>query len=166
MKAYLRTLGVAAALAATTLGFAQGAQAQDRWDRRGGGDDAAIAIGAGILGLAVGAAIADRGDSRYYDRSYYGSRRYVTVRDRPGYYYYYEGAPRRYYQDRYYGRPNFYGGSYYGNRWDRGYNDNRWNRGYGRGDGRRWDRDGRNYGRRNYDRGYNGRGDWRRDDRR
>jgi hypothetical protein len=159
MKTYLKTLGAAAALAAASLGFAQGVQARDRWDRRGGGDDAAIAIGAGILGLAVGAAIADSGDDRYYDRRYYGSRRYVTVRNRPGYYYYYEGAPRRYYQDRYYGRPNYYGS--YGNRWDRGYGrgygDNRWDRGYGRGDDRR------GYDRRGYNRGgWDGRRDYRR----
>jgi hypothetical protein len=162
MKTYMKTIGMAAALAATCLGFTQGAQARDRWDRRGGGNDAAIAIGAGILGLAVGAAIADRGDSRYYDRSYYGYRRYVTVRGRPGYYYYYDGAPRRYYQDRYYGRPNFYGGSYYGNfgsRWDRGYDGRRGDRGYGRA-GDRWDRGGRGYGRGGYDRGgWSGRGD-------
>jgi hypothetical protein len=179
MKTFLKTLGVTAALAATCLGFTQGAEARDRWERRGGGDDAAIAIGAGILGLAVGAVIADRGDSRYYDRSYYGARRYVTVRGRPGYYYYYDGAPRRYYQDRFYGRPNYYGGSYYGNGWGRGYGygprgygrpyrDNRWNRGgYGRGGysrdsyGRGWDR-GRDYDRRDW----NGRGDGRRDYRR
>jgi hypothetical protein len=152
MKSLLKSLGVAAALAATTLGFAQGAQAGDRWGRRGGGDDAAIAIGAGVLGLALGAAIADRGDRRYYDRRYYNSRRYVTVRDRPGYYYYYDGAPRRYYRDRYYGRPNYYG--YRGNRWNRGYARDRWDRGYNRGYGRRYDRGyDRGYARR-YDRGY------------
>lgn len=146
MKTLIKTLGMAAALAATSLGFAQGAQARDRWGHRGGGDDAAIAIGAGILGLAVGAAIADRGDDRYYDRGYYQSRRYVTVRDRPGYYYYYDGAPNRYYRDRYYGRPNYYG--YRADRWNRVYAGNRWDRGYGRGradrgyDRGRWDRGG------------------------
>jgi len=159
MTTYFKTLGGAAALAATCLGMTQAAEARDRWDRRGGGDDAAIAIGAGILGLAVGAAIADRDDGRYYDRRYYGSRRYVTVRDRPGYYYYYEGAPRRYYQDRYYGRPNYYGGGYgwrggYGQRWDRGYGNRysqRWDRGYDHG-----------YGDRGYRGGWGGRGDYRR----
>lgn len=153
MKTLLKTLGLAAALAATGLGSIQSAEARDRWGRGGGGDDAAIAIGAGILGLAVGAAIADRGDDRYYDRRFYNSRRYVTVRNRPGYYYYYDNAPRRYYRDRYYGRPNFYGYNgrgwnrgYYGrDRWDRGYNRGRWDRGYDR---RRWDR--RDYGRRYY----------------
>jgi hypothetical protein len=158
MKKYLKTLAATAALAATTLGFTQAAQARDHWGHRGG-DDAAVAIGAGILGLAVGAAIADRGDDRYYDRGYYGSRRYVTVRDRPGfYYYYYEGAPRRYYRDRYFGRPNYYGGRwdgrYYGNRWDRGYGRG-YGRDYGRGYGRGHDRggwDGRGYDRRGYGR--------------
>ncbi len=168
MKTYLKALGVAAAIAATSLGFVQGAQAQDYWDRRGG-NDAAIAVGAGILGLAVGAAIADRSDGRYYDRRFYGSRRYVTVRGRPGYYYYYDGAPRRYYQDRYFGRPNFYGNR--GDRWNggygRGYYGNGWNRGgWNRGD---WNR-GRGYGRdgwRDYDRdGWRGRGDYRREYRR
>ena len=149
MKTIMKTLGMAAALAATSLAFTQSAEARDRWDRRGGGDDAAIAIGAGVIGLALGAAIADRGDDRYYDRGYYNSRRYVTVRGRPDYYYYYEGAPRRYYRDRYYGRPNFYGGSF-GNRWDRGYGNGRWDRGYNRD---RWDRGG--------GRGYD-RGDWNR----
>lgn len=144
MKTLMKSLGVAAALVATTIGFGQAAQAQDGWDR-GGGDDAAIAIGAGILGLAVGAAIADRGDDRYYDRRYYNNRRYVTVRGRPDYYYYYDNAPRRYYRDRYYGRPIVYG-----SRWDRGRYGNRWDRGYDRG---RWDRGGyRGY--RGYDRGY------------
>lgn len=136
MKTFLKTMGVAAALAASTLGMTQAAQAQGRWDR--GGDDAAIAIGAGILGLAVGAALADRDDGYYYDRRYYNSRRYVTVRGRPDYYYYYDGAPRRYYRDRYYGRPIIYGNDYRGwGRNDRRYRDDRWD---GRGD--RWDRRG------------------------
>jgi len=144
MNRFLKSAGIAAAMAATTLGFTQGAEARDRW-HRGGGDDAAIAVGAGILGLAVGAAIADSHDDRYYDNRYYGSRRYVTVRDYPGYYYYYEGSPRRYYRDRYYGRPDYRrpyyrGDGYgYGNRWDRG-----WDRGYGYG----YHRD------RGYDRGW------------
>jgi hypothetical protein len=139
MKQFLKTAGVAAAMAVAALGFVQSAEARDRY-RRGGGNDAAIAVGAGILGLAVGAAIADRGDDRYYDRRYYSNRRYVTVRDRPGYYYYYDNAPRHYYQDRYYGRPMQWRG-------DRGYY--RDDRGY-RGDRNRWDR-GRDHGRR-YDR--------------
>ena len=150
MKKVLKTMGVAAAIAATSLGFVQPAEARDYYDRRGG-NDAAVAIGAGVLGLALGAAIADRGDDRYYDRRYYSNRRYVTVRNRPGYYYYYEGQPRRYYQDRYYGRPNYYGGSYYGG-WDRGRH-----RGWDRGRHRGWDHD-RGYGRGWDDRGYGRRG--------
>ena len=139
MKLLLKSLGMAGALAAASLSFAQGAQARDQWDRGGRDNDAAIAIGAGILGLALGAVIADRNDDRYYDRRYYGNRRYVTVRDHPGHYYYYDGFPNRYYQDRYYGRPNFYGSA--GNRWDRGYANNRWERGYNRGYiDNRWDR--------------------------
>ncbi|TCM17858.1 hypothetical protein EDF56_105202 [Novosphingobium sp. PhB165] len=100
MNVKLRNLGLGAALAASALTASAPAMAQDY----GRGNDAAIAVGAGILGLAIGAAIADHGDRYYYDRRYYGARRYVTVRDRPGYYYYYEGAPGRYYQDRYYDR--------------------------------------------------------------
>jgi hypothetical protein len=148
MKTILKTLGVAAALAASTLGMTQTAQAQGRWDR-GGGNDAAIAIGAGILGLAVGAAIADRNDGRYYDRRFYNNRRYVTVRGRPDYYYYYDNAPGRYYRDRYYGRPDFYRNDNRGwgrnDRWDR--RRDRWDRRDYRGDRRdyrsdrgRWDR--------------------------
>lgn len=167
MKSLWKTLSVAAALAATSLGFVQSAEARDRWGRRGG-DDAAIAIGAGIIGLAVGAAIADRGDGRYYDRRYYDDRRYVTVRGRPGYYYYYDGAPRRYYRDRYFGRPGYYGNGWNRDRWDRdgrgwgrrGYDRDRGRYGRGRGDwgNGRWDRRDR------YDRGDWGRRDWDRRD--
>lgn len=153
MKTFLKSMGVAAALAATSLGFVQSAEARDRWGNDGG-DDAAIAIGAGIIGLALGAAIADRGDDRYYDRRYYNNRRYVTVRNRPGYYYYYDGAPNRYYQDRYYGRPGYYGRpTYYSNGRDR------WSRGYDSG---RWDRRDNDRGR--WDRGDNYRGSWDRRD--
>lgn len=134
MKTFLKTVGVAAALAASTLGMTQAAQAQGRWDR-GGGDDAVIAIGAGLLGLAVGAALADRDDGYYYDRRYYNNRRYVTVRGRPDYYYYYDNAPGRYYRDRYYGRPDFYRNDY---------------RGWGRNDYRGWDRRGDRWDRRDY----------------
>lgn len=139
MKTFLKTMGVAAALAASALGLTQTAQAQGRWDR--GGDDAAIAIGAGILGLAVGAALADRDDGRYYDRRFYNNRRYVTVRGRPDYYYYYDNAPRRYYRDRYYAPRGYYrndrGWGRY-DRWDR--RADRWDRRDYRGDRGRWDR--------------------------
>ncbi|WP_285021224.1 hypothetical protein [Novosphingobium sp. fls2-241-R2A-195] len=152
LKSFGKKLALGAALAASVLVTTSPAQARDRYYGRGD-DTAAIAIGAGVIGLALGAAIADRGDRNYYDRGYWGSRRYVTVRDRPGYYYYYDGSPNRYYRDRYYDR-------YYspwsrdrwrdgGNRWDRG-RDWRRDRHYdrrdhwGRRDDRRWDRrDGR-----------------------
>lgn len=142
-KSLARRLGLAAA-AASMLALSAPAQA-----RHGdGGDDAAIAIGAGIIGLAIGAAIADRNDDRYYDRRYYPSRRYVTVRGRPGYYYYYDGAPNRYYRDRYYQR---YYQPYYRERWNRG-RDWRADRRDWRHDRRDWRRDERR-----------DRRDWRRD---
>lgn len=162
MNTLLNTLGkklaLGAALSASVLLAASPAQARDGYYDRGG-NDAAIAIGAGVIGLALGAALADRGDDRYYDRGYYSSRRYVTVRNRPGYYYYYEGRPNRYYRDRYYDR--YYAPYYrdrfgrnerYGrhDRYDRG---DRWNRGWDRG---RLGRDDRR-GDRRYDRR-----DWRR----
>jgi hypothetical protein len=102
-----------------------------RVDRTG-----AAIIGAGIVGLAIGALIADRDDDYYYDRSYYRHRRYVSLDGYPGYYYYYDGYPNRYYRDRYYDR---YYGRYYSNRWDRGYN--RIDRWYGREHGYRDRRD-------------------------
>ena len=134
---------LAVALTATSLSVVTTAEARDRYHDRG--NDAAIAIGAGIVGLAVGALIADRDDRNYYDRSYYPSRRYVTVRNRPGYYYYYDGYPNRYYRDRYYSR---YYAPYYRERYARSYSDrryyDRYNNGY-----RQYDR---YYGQRNYDR--------------
>jgi hypothetical protein len=67
---YLKTGFAAAALAATSLAFSAPAQAHGR---RGGGDDAAIAIGAGVLGLAVGAAIASDNNNNqvFIDQGYY-----------------------------------------------------------------------------------------------
>lgn len=103
MIRFWKKLGMAGALATAAMAMGGAAQARDSWNG-GGNDDAIIAIGAGLVGLAIGAALADRDDDRYYDRRYYDSRRYVTVRDRPGYYYYYEGNPNRYYRDRYYTR--------------------------------------------------------------
>ena len=151
MKLTLKKLGLGAALAASALLSASPAAARDPYYDRGG-NDAAVAIGAGIIGLAIGAAIADRGDDRYYDRRYYGSRRYVTVRDRPGYYYYYAGNPNRYYRDRYYDR---YYAPYYRDRWS---------------SGRDWRRDNRDWRRERYhdrrdwrDDRRNDRRDWRRD---
>ncbi len=160
----LKQLGLAVGLAAMALGSAGSAEARDRWDRRGGGDDAAIAIGAGIVGLAIGAAIADRGDDRYYDRRFYDNRRYVRVNGHRDYYYYYAGNPNRYYRDRYYSRyyQPYYRDRYsrnYGNRWDRGYNrvDRYYGRDRYRGDRYRGDR---YRGDRYRDRDY--RRDWRR----
>ena len=156
MNIRIRNFALGAALAACAVTASSPAMA-----RGGYGDDtAAVAIGAGVIGLALGAAIADRGDRYYYDRGYYGSRRYVTVRGRPGYYYYYDGYPNRYYQDRYYdryyapyyrehyGRPGWgrpgYGRPVYGRP---GYapGPNRWN------DHRGWD-NRRDYGHRDYGR--------------
>lgn len=123
-------LGIGAALSACALMVSAPAMAHDR--HRDRGDDVALAIGAGVVGLAIGAAIADRDDRYYFDRGFYPARRYVTVRGYPGYYYYYDGFPNRYFRDRYFDR---YYAPYYRSRWDRG-----WDRGWDR----RWDR-GRNY---------------------
>lgn len=112
LKILGKQLGLGAALAATALVAVAPAEARDRYRDRD--DDAAIAIGAGIIGLAVGAAIADRSDDRYYDRRWYGERRYVTVPNRREYYYYYEGRPNRYYRDRHYDR---YYAPYHRDRW-------------------------------------------------
>lgn len=121
LKGFGPKLSLAAAAGACALLGATPIQARDHY--RDGGNDAAIAIGAGVLGLAVGAALADRSDRYYYDRGWYSSRRYVTIRDRPGYYYYYEGRPNRYYRDRYYDRyyAPYYRSHYRG--WDRGRRD-------------------------------------------
>ncbi len=99
---------LSAAVAVGSLTAATTAEARDR--HRDDGDDVAIAIGAGLVGLAIGAAIADRDDHYYYDRRHYHRRHYVRFHDHPGYYYYYEGYPDRYYRDRYYDR---YYGRYY-----------------------------------------------------
>lgn len=168
MKLSWKSLGLATALAASALTVSAPASARDYYD--GGGNDAAIAIGAGVIGLALGAALADRDDGRYYDRGYYDSRRYVTVRGRPGYYYYYDGAPNRYYRDRYYDR---YYAPYYRERWggrDRwrdgrhAWRDDR--RGW-RGDRRGWRDDRRGWRGDRWDRNRHGwrddrRRDWRR----
>lgn len=146
MKKAFRLLGLAGGVAAS-LAIANPAMAQG-YDR-GDGDTAAIAVGAGIIGLALGAALADRDDNDYYDRRYYQTRRYVTVRGRPDYYYYYPGRPNRYYHDRYYGRPApryvrppvaYYGGrDYRGHGWqDRDRYHGR-DRHYDRGHDRRHD---------------------------
>lgn len=84
MKALFGKAVLAATLAASALTFAAPAQARDGYRHRGGGDDAAIAIGAGIIGLAIGAAIASDHDDRYDDRGYYYDS---YPRYRGGYYY-------------------------------------------------------------------------------
>ncbi len=96
-----------AMLPALAFAVAVPAQARDgyRHDRRGGDDDAAIAIGAGVVGLALGAAIAssDRDRDYYYDDGhYYDGGGYYP---RQGYYY---GARPRYYPHRAYGYPRGY----------------------------------------------------------
>lgn len=153
IKALSMRLGLGIALCSATLVAASPAMARDRY--HDGGNDAAIAIGAGVLGLALGAALADRDDRYYYDERRYRARRYVTVRGRPGYYYYYEGAPRHYYRDRYYTR---YYAPYRRNHWrsGRGWSNDR---DYYRSDRRHYAerrgwRDDRHYGRheRKYDR--------------
>jgi len=85
---------VTAALAAGSLAFAGPAEAHDR---RGRGNDAAVAIGAGILGLAIGSAIASDNRNRdvyvrYDDGGYYPRYRarryypaYPTYRAYPAY---------------------------------------------------------------------------------
>lgn len=95
MKKLFRKAVLAVTLAASALTIAAPAQARDGYrHHRGGGDGAAIAIGAGIIGLAVGAAIAsDRNDDRYYDRGYYYDS---YPRYRGGYYY--NSYPRQYYR--------------------------------------------------------------------
>lgn len=146
-------LGLGAAVGACALLASVPVSARDHYRDRG--DGTAIAIGAGILGLAVGAALADRDDRYYYDRDWYPARRYVTLRNRPGYYYYYEGRPDFYYRDRYYDR-------YYAPYYQRHYRDWR----AGRRDYRRdYRHDRRDYyrDRRHHDR-HHGRHHDRRDD--
>ncbi|MFS0850556.1 TrbC/VirB2 family protein [Novosphingobium panipatense] len=147
LKSIAKKLALGAAVAASVVMTASPAQAQDRYYDRGD-NTAAIAIGAGVIGLALGAALADRDDRYYYDRDRWGSRRYVRVRDRPGYYYYYDNAPNRYYRDRYYdryysqwNRPGWRGGDR--RDWNRSRHwrdDRRANRGRDRWDGRGRDR--------------------------
>jgi len=122
------TLG-AAVLTTATPAMADGWRGR----HRGGGDDAAIAIGAGVVGLALGAAIASSGRDRHYDRDYYYYDRAPRYRE----YYYYRDAPR--YRHHY--RNNHRG---YDRRWyNHGYRGDHY-----RGDGYRRDwRDHRRYGR-------------------
>lgn len=110
------------ALGAATLSSASPALA-DGWrgHRHGGGDDAAIAIGAGVVGLALGAAIASsRDDDRYERDDYYYDRGYPQYRE----YYYYREGPR--YPGRYYRHDRG---------WHNGWREHEWreHRGYWRG---------------------------------
>ncbi len=127
----------ALALGATALSMAVPAQAHERWGR-GGGDDAAIAVGAGLLGLAVGAAIAsgDNGGGYYGNEDYYNSYPQYY-----GGYGYYNNYPSYGY---YYNYPIYRQQYYSGNRGYRG--------GYGRG----WDHDGDGDRDRDGDRRYRG----------
>lgn len=100
-------IGLAVALAASTIAVPNSAYARDRHHDRH--DDAALVIGAGIVGLAIGAAIASDHDDGYY----YRHRHYY--RDYPDRYYYYDRYPRRYYHD--YRRDRWYDGyRWYDNR--------------------------------------------------
>ncbi len=130
----MKKMMLAVALAATGMvGVAAPAEARDRY-HRGGGDDAAIAVGAGIIGLAIGAAIAsDNRRDRYYRGGYYDGGYYRSYPN----YYYYDSYPRyrnHYYRDhrRYYRRSHR--------------NDWRGGRSWG---GRNW-RDGDSHYRRHY----------------
>lgn len=95
---------------------------------RGGGDDAAVAVGAGILGLAVGAAIASDRPRYYYD-DYYAGPAYYPSYPAYGYYDNYPAyrTPRYYYRE-YRGYDGYRG--YNGYRgYDRGYrHEGRWGR--------------------------------------
>ncbi|MES2494289.1 MAG: hypothetical protein V4579_13555 [Pseudomonadota bacterium] len=129
MNLFRKTIA-AVALGAAALTTAAPAMA-DGWrgrHRGGGGDDAAIAIGAGVVGLALGAAIASSGGDRYDDRDYYYYDRAPRYRQN---YYYYRDTPRYRYRDRHY-RDHYRG-------YDRGWH----HRGYR--DGYRRHRDDRRY---------------------
>ena len=123
-KAILATALTASALAATSP-----AEARGYYRHHGGGDGAAIGIGAGILGLAVGAAIASNHNDRYRDRDYYQRDGYYY---RDGYYWDRQGhrydrdQMRRYYNG--YDRGGYEG--YYGNDYRQGQYSDDYRRGY------------------------------------
>ena len=86
----------AAALIPALALVAAPAQARDGTYRgHGGGDDAAIAIGAGVVGLALGAALTSGSRDRdyYYDDDYYYPRG-SYYRSYPQYYSYNYDYPR------------------------------------------------------------------------
>lgn len=115
------------------------AQARDGYYRgHGGGDDAAIAIGAGVIGLALGAAISSGSRDRdyYYDDGY-DYPRSSYYRSYPRYYSYDLDYPR--YQWRGWDRRGGWGDrhdgwGHHGGWGDRGWSDRG---GWGRG-GRHW----------------------------
>jgi hypothetical protein len=122
--ALLKKAILATALAASALVAASPAEARGYYRHHGGGDGAAIGIGAGILGLAVGAAIASDHHDRYRDRDYYDQRDGGYYRD--GYYWDRDG--RRYdrdewrrYHDGYDNRGDYRRGYYGDDYYRRGY---------------------------------------------
>lgn len=116
---------LAAGMGAMALAVSAPAQARPYY-HHGGGDDAAIAVGAGLVGLVIGAAIASSDRDRYYDDGYYYDGYYggpVGYYAGPAYYpaypvyrggYYYRSYPayRGYpaYRDNYRGAPRGYRG--------------------------------------------------------
>jgi hypothetical protein len=101
-----------------SVALAAAAPAEAHGWHRGGGDDAAVAVGAGILGLAVGAAIASDSPRYYYD-DYYAGPAYYPAYPAYGYYNSYPvyRAPRYYYN----GYRQYRGYNGYRD-YDRGYN--------------------------------------------
>lgn len=122
MFTLIKRAGLCAALAASALLASTPAMARDHHRGHGGGDDAAIAIGAGMVGLALGAAIASDGRrDRYYDGGYYydGPRYRAYPRQ---YYYYYDGGRRYRDHHRHYRDRDYYRHSHRGDRrWRRGW---------------------------------------------
>ena len=133
----IRRAVLTVALLATTVGAAATAEARDRYGHRGGGDDAAIAIGAGVVGLAIGAALASDNRRGYYrDRHYRG--RYYYPRSRYRTSYYYQSYPGYYYDSypRYRTYPRYRGDRYRSPYYNRHYRS-RYHDGYSRYDNRR-----------------------------
>jgi hypothetical protein len=129
-----KKLALGAALAASAAVTAIPAEARGYYGHRGGGDDAAIAVGAGVVGLALGAALAsDHHRDRYYDDGYYYDDDYYYGRPRVYYSYPY---PEYYYYN-YNSYPRYYRG------WNGGYNHGYYGHGYrggwaGHGNHRGW----------------------------
>jgi hypothetical protein len=116
MRKMITTAAAGLALAGGMLATATPAEARRYYSHRGGGNDAAIAVGAGLLGLAAGAAIASRPSYGYdyYDAGpdYYAPPPVYYYAPPPPpvvYSYGYYGAPRY----RYYGGPRYHGRGHY-----------------------------------------------------